>query len=266
MPLVDLPRRRFGGVDPEAAEAAIAEQRRAVADLTEHLGRVEGQLQSVKAERDAALERVRVLESQVTEVLVLATRAAHEAEEETNARVLASAQEAQHRVDALATEAAAAAETAATLAQALLDAVGRYQALLPVTVEPATFSLPPSMPEVGTPDFEAHWGIGTREVLPEEPFVLDDDPAPVVVEAPEAPTPEPGEQPPAYTSVVARPLPSPAAAVDVEHRLASLPGVREVTLQKLGSTEAVFTVAHDPGGLDLTPLTRLGVPVAVAVG
>lgn len=264
MPVVDLPRRRFGGVDPQAAQAAVAEQRRMVADLTEHLARVEGQLETARAERDAALERVRVLESQVTEVLVLATRAAHEAEEETNARVVASAREAQRRVDALATEAATAAQTATTLAQALLEAVGRYQELLPLVVEPATYTLPPTMPEAGTPDFEAHWGIATRdEVVPEEPFVLEDEPAPVVVEQPEAPTPVPAEQPPTYTSVVARPLPSPAAAVDVEQRLAALAGVREVTLTKLGSTEAAFTVAHDPGTLDLTPLTRLGVPVAV---
>lgn len=262
MPAVDLPRRRFGGVDPDAAQAAIAEQRRMVADLSEHLARIEGRLETVTAERDAAHERVRVLESQVTEVLVLATRAAHEAEAETNARVVASAQEAQRRVDALATEAATAAATATTLAQALLEAVGRYQELLPLVVEPATFAVAPTMPEPGTPDFEAHWGIGTREILPEEPFVLEDEPSPVV-EDPEPPTPEPAEQPPTYTSVVARPLPSPAAAVDVEQRLASLAGVREVTLAKLGSTEATFTIAHDPGGLDLTPLTRLGVPVAV---
>ena len=33
MPSVDLPRRRFGGVDRAAAQAAIDEQRRIVADL-----------------------------------------------------------------------------------------------------------------------------------------------------------------------------------------------------------------------------------------
>ena len=247
MPGVDLPRRRFGGVDPEAARAAVAEQRQAVADLTEHLARVEGQLEAVKVERDEANARLTELQAQIADVLRLATRAAAETEAETAARVAEATEQAQKRVDDLAVEAAVAAETAAALAQSLQEAVSSYRDLHPIQIELD------DAPVAAAP-----------EVVPEEPFVLEDEPAPVVVEEPEAPTPEPAEQPPTYTSVVARPLPSPAAAVDVEQRLAALAGVREVTLAKLGSTEATFTVAHDPGALDLTPLTRLGVPVAVA--
>jgi len=87
MPPVDLPRRRFGGVDPDAARRAIDEQRRMVADLTEHLARVEGQLSTAQAERDEARAQLAEMQGQIADVLRLATRAAQETEAETAERV-----------------------------------------------------------------------------------------------------------------------------------------------------------------------------------
>lgn len=268
---MDLPRRLFGGVDRKAAERAVEEQRRSAEDLSTRLASLEAQLAEVRADRDAAREQLADLQAQIADVLRLATRAAAETEAETAERVTEATEQAQKRVDDLAVEAADAAERAAALAEALQDAVRTYKAMLPIEVSGGAALLdPPGAARRADSEAEGPFPFGgalddatTGEAEPEEPLVLDREPPPVVIEEAEEPTPPPAEQPPEYTTVVARPLPSPAAAVEVEQRLNALRGVREVTLRKLGSAEAEFVVSHEPGGLDLTPLTRLGVPVSV---
>lgn len=314
---MELPKRIFGGVDRGAAERAIAEQRRTVADLTEHLTRVEAQLHESRAERDEARAQLREMQAQIADVLRLATRAAAETEAEVEARTTAATEEARRRVAELEGQASTAEESVLALAAALTEAVERHRSKPPIRVSadaPGTapgestqggldepdepfvepeealatplVAAPPSdeQPAAASGGSDA---VATPIVVPPpddqlSPSLAGADPVatPIVVPPPHAePSPSPSaasEQPapwsaaPAHaganghaqTTVVARPLPTPAAAVEIERRLVELPGVRQVTLQRLASHEATFAVHHE-GALDLGPLVAAGVPVTV---